>query len=128
MFLNALHMRFALIGGGIVLLAVFFLFGGSFGSPEIIQLDFGMYPELLEGCDVEIDGKVVGRLERYGQATRSGFEVDEGKHVVRVLHEKYASQPIEVEIAKPGEKARLMLDLVERYDDSGKMETMIGAM
>jgi hypothetical protein len=128
MVLNALHMRFALIGLGVVGLGCYLLFGGSLGSPEIIQLDFSMYPEVLEGCDVEIDGKVVGRLERYGQAMRSGFKVKQGKHVVRVLHDEYESQSIEVDVSKPGEKARLMLDMIERYDEQGTAKTLIGAL
>ena len=93
--MNALHMRFAAIAGGILLLGFFILSGGSLGSPEVIQIDFGMYPEVFEGAEVEIDGKVVGTLERTGQATRAGFKVEEGKHVVRVLHE-HESAPVAV--------------------------------
>ena len=127
MFLNALHMRFALVGGGAVLVAVFWMFGGSLGSPEVIQLDFGMYPELFEGCDVEIDGKIVGKLEAVGRTSRSGFEVREGKHVVRVLHEEVGSREIEVEVRK-GEKVRLILDMVDSYDaKTGATAAMIGA-
>ena len=127
MFLNSLHLRFGLLAAGAVLLAIFLLAGGSLGSPEIIQLDFSMYPEVFEGCDVEIDGRVVGRLERYGQAMRSGFEVNEGQHVVRVLHDEFGSQPIEVDITSTGQKVRLMLDIFQRYDDVGGTETVIGA-
>ena len=127
MFLNALHIRFAAIGAGVVVLGLFLLMGGSLGNPEIVQLDFGMYPELLEGCRVEIDGRVVGTLERTGQSTRAGFEVDEGRHVIRVLHPEMGSEEIEVQLAK-GEKARLLLDVVERYDEATRrVHTAIGA-
>jgi hypothetical protein len=126
MFLNALHMRIAAIAGGVILLGVFFLFGGSFGSPEVIQLDFGMYPEVFEGAEVEIDGRVVGTLERTGQATRAGFKVKQGKHVVRVLHAKFESEDMQIEVRK-GEKVRVMLDMVERYDPESRLgSTMIG--
>lgn len=127
MAMNALHMRFAAIAGGILLLGFFILSGGSLGSPEVIQIDFGMYPEVFEGAEVEIDGKVVGRLERTGQATRAGFKVEEGKHVVRVLHDELGSQEMQVEVRK-GEKVRVMLDMVELYDrESRTGATVIGA-
>ena len=128
MFMNALNMRFAAIAAGVVVIGLFLLMGGSFGQPEIIQLDFGMYPELLEGAQVEIDGKVVGTLESTGQATRAGFKVEKGRHVVRVLHPEIAAADIEVEL-KTGEKARVLLDLEERYDrDTGKTSTAIVGM
>jgi len=127
MAMNALHMRFAAIAGGILLLGFFILSGGSLGSPEVIQIDFGMYPEVFEGAEVEIDGKVVGTLERTGQATRAGFEVKEGKHVVRVLHAELGSQEMRVEVRK-GEKVRVMLDMIEHYDRETRTgATVIGA-
>lgn len=122
--LNALHIRFGLIGAGVVLLVGYLIAGGSLSSPEVIQLDFSMYPEVFEGCDVEIDGQVVGQLEPYGRTMRAGFEVKKGRHVVRVLHEEFDSVPLEVDVSKPGQKARLMLDLVEQYDD-GRIRTAI---
>lgn len=115
MAMNALHMRFAAIAGGILLLGFFFLFGGSLGSPQVIQIDFSMYPDVFEGAEVEIDGKVVGTLERSGQTLRAGFKVREGKHVVRVLHAELGSQEMRVDVRK-GEKVRMMLDMVEHYD------------
>jgi hypothetical protein len=93
----------------------------------VIQIDFGMYPEVFEGAEVEIDGKVVGTLERTGQATRAGFKVKEGKHVVRVLHAELGSQEMQVEV-RPGEKVRVMLDMVEHYDSRTRTgATVIGA-
>ncbi len=127
MFLNALHIRFALIGSSVVLVVVYLMFGGSLGSPEIVQIDFGMYPDLFEGCEVEIDGKIVGKLEGTGQVTRSGFKVEQGRHVIRVLHDEVGSQEIVVEVAK-GEKVRVMLEMVDSYDSkSGATQAMIGA-
>jgi hypothetical protein len=126
MFLNAMHMRFAAIGAGVVLLVLFFVMGGSFGQPEVIQLDYSMYPETLEGARVEIDGNVVGALERTGQTTRAGFKVKKGHHVVRVLHPEIPAADIEVEV-RPGEKVRVLLDMVERYDhETGRSSTVIG--
>lgn len=116
--LNALHIRGGLIVAGVVLLGLFVAMGGSLGGERIIQLDFGMYPEIFEGSEVEIDGKVVGQLQRYGQATRSGFEVKKGRHTVRVIHPELDCDPIKVNVEGAGEKARLLLDLQERYDKS----------
>jgi len=123
--LNALHMRFGAIAGGIIVAAIFFLSGGSLGGERIIQLDFSLYPDVFEGCEVEIDGKVVGTLERIGQATRNGFKVRKGKHTVRVLHAELDSQAAEVALERPGEKARLMLDLESRYDSRGGSSSVI---
>jgi len=126
MFMNALHMRFAAAGAGVVVLVLFLLMGGSFGQREVIQLDYSMYPEMLEGAQVEIDGKVVGALERTGQTTRAGFKVKKGRHVVRVLHPEFPAEDIEIEV-RPGEKVRVLLDMVERYDgDTRRSSTAIG--
>ena len=124
--LNALHMRFGLIAAGAVVLGLYLLTGRSLGQPEVIQLDFAMYADVLEGADVEIDGHVVGRLESVGQLPRSGFPVSAGKHVVRVLKTPYASDRVEVDVSR-GAKVRLMLDLVEHSDATGRMTTSIAA-
>jgi hypothetical protein len=123
--LNALHMRFGAIAGGIIVLAMFFAFGGSFGGDRVIQLDFSLYPEVFEGCQVEIDGKVVGTLEPVGQATRNGFKVRKGSHKVRVVHPELASRTAEVELEQPGEKVRFLLDIAETYDERGGSKPVI---
>jgi len=123
--LNALHMRFGAIAAGVILTGIFFLSGGSLGGDRIIQLDFGLYPEVFEGCQVEIDGKVVGTLERVGQATRNGFKVRRGKHTVRVLHPELESRPAEIALERPGEKARILLDIVSEYDERGGSTSVI---
>ena len=115
--MNVIHMRIAAIGSGIVVMAFFFMMGGSFGQPEVIQIDYSMFPDLLEGAEVEIDGRVVGKLRATGQTTRAGFEVKEGKHVIRVLTDEMPSEEIAVEVRKD-EKVRVMLDMVTRYDKS----------
>jgi hypothetical protein len=122
-------MRFGAIAAGVLLLGFFLLSGGSFGGDRIVQIDFGMYPDLLEGSRVEIDGKIVGELKPYGQNPKSGFEVGKGKHTVRVIHPEFDCEPIEVDLGKPGEKVRLMLDLGERYDEARRAtETVITFM
>jgi hypothetical protein len=126
MLLNSMHLRFGVIAGGVILLGLYLVMGGTFGGAEVVQLDFGMYPEVLEGCPVEIDGKVVGTLARTGGTTRVGFDVDPGRHVVRILHASLGSEHIEVDVAA-GRKARLLLDMVAHYDSrTGLVSTRIG--
>jgi hypothetical protein len=125
--MNLIHMRFAAIAAGVVVLGLYLLLGGSLGQPEVIQLDYSMYPDQLEGAQVEIDGRVVGKLEATGQTSRSGFEVQQGRHVVRVLHPEIPAEEIALDVRK-GEKVRLLLDLVARYDErTGVTTHAIGA-
>lgn len=117
--LNSLHMRVGAMAAGVLLAGLFVLSGGSFGGQAVIQLDFSMYPEDFEGLEVEIDGKVVGALERHGQALRSGFEVSKGEHRVRVLHPELECEPVTVHLDRPGQKARLLMEIQSRIDDRG---------
>lgn len=50
----------------------------------VIQIEFGMAPEVLAGAEVVIDGEVVGMLKRHGSRTMSGFPVEEGDHTVEL--------------------------------------------
>ena len=50
------------------------------GPAYVVQVYFGMAPEVLAGAEVVIDGEVVGALERHGGRTLSGFPVGEGDH------------------------------------------------
>jgi hypothetical protein len=122
--LNALHMRFAAIAVGIVIVGGYFMCGGSDGT--IVQIDFSIDPDWLAGAAVEIDGKIVGKLALVGGAARNGFEVRKGSHRVRVVHEEMDCEPLELTLNKPGQKARLILDVTERYDErSGSSKTML---
>jgi len=119
-------MRTGAISAGVLLLGAYLVFGGTFDSPRMISLDFGMEPDLLEGCDVEIDGTVVGKLVRHDQSTRMAFEVTRGAHVVRVLHPNFDSLPARVTVRRSGEKARLIVDLTQHYDEvTRSSKTMI---
>jgi len=124
--LNALHMRLGAIAAGILLAGFFVVSGGSFGDENVIQLDFSTYPDDFEGSGVEIDGKVVGKLKRYGRAMRSGFEVAPGEHVVRIAHPTFDCDPIHVRLERPGQKVRIVLDFESRQSpDHGPPRTMI---
>ena len=124
MYLNSIHMRVGAIAAGVLLLAGYMMFGGSMGNEMIVQLDFSLYPELFEGSRVEIDGKLVGELKTYGQANRSGFEVNKGEHVVRIVHPEFGCEPRTVNMELPGQKTRLMLDLQELYNSSDRSSRM----
>ncbi len=114
--LNALHMRFGAIGGGILLLVGFSIFGGSWGGEAVVQIDFSIDPEFCEGLEVAIDDEVVGRLTMHGNVARTGFEVERGEHSVLVRHPSMGSEPATVTLAGPGQKTRLMLQIDSRYD------------
>ena len=129
MHLNLMHLRIASMVGGVILIGFFLISGGSFGGETIVQLDFSMYPELFEGAEVEIDGKIVGELKTYGQANRSGFEVSKGEHTIRIVHPEIDCMPAKVVLDKPGQKVRFMLDIQEFYDsDTRRSKSMISLM
>ena len=90
-----------------------------------VSIEFGMAPELLEDRPVVIDGEPVGKLERIGRATRVSFPVEKGEHEVAILHPTYRCEPRRVDLAMAGQKVRLMAELQERYDPSGRFETVI---
>ena len=54
------------------------------GPAYIVQIQFGMNPEVLAGAEVVIDGEVVGVLKRHGNRTVSGFPVEEGDHTAEL--------------------------------------------
>jgi len=102
------------------LLLVFAVYwGGSavFGVSTAISIEWGIEPDLA-GSDVEVDGKVVGNLEKYGQATRNAFPVSPGKHTVRVISDSFACPPHEVEL-KHGERLHLLLEIEESVNAQG---------
>lgn len=115
--LNALHMRFAAIGTGVVLLAVLALCGGlEKRPPGYVQIDFSMDPGLFEGLVVEIDGVAVGRLETVGETTRNAFGVTYGDHEVRVLHPSIGCRAATVKLEHPTQRLPLMLQIGDMGD------------
>jgi hypothetical protein len=93
----------------ISLLVVAGLVGCSPSHPAIV-VDFGNSTDEFLGKDVEIDGKLVGKLQRDGQRPRTTFPVDAGDHAVRMAVQKYDSQP-EVVTVKPGEELVLFAEV-----------------
>ena len=117
MFLNIFHVRAVLFLAGILVLIGYIAAGSSFGSKSTIIIEFGMYPEEFEGLDIEIDGTVVGKLQKFGQATRTSFQVKDGKHAVRVLHPEYQSITENVTTGAGGRHVMLILDIHNSGDD-----------
>jgi hypothetical protein len=124
MHLNLSRVHMGALGGGVVLMMAFWMCGGLSDAP-VVQIEFGMDADQFEGLDVLIDGQVVGKLRRYGQATRSGFEVDKGSHDVCVQHPQYGCSPARVTTDKPGQKLLLLLEYEEVYEPSGSARTRL---
>jgi hypothetical protein len=124
MFLNSWRLRLGAIGAGAVLLLFVYAMTGTLfpGSRPGILIEFGSDPETFAGLPVEIDGKVAGKLERFGQATRTGFEVAGGTHTVRVVHPTLDCRPVTVDAKLPGIKTMLLLEYDDGVDASGRMK------
>jgi|GEM_PF-1457600 len=117
MFLNMMRVRVGLAVTGILLVGMYFL-GGGFGSGKsVIQIEFGMWPTELEGVQVSIDDEVVGTLKRFGNSFRTGFEVDDGKHTVKLLHPEIPCKPARVTSGAGGRTVLLIADFSETYRD-----------
>jgi hypothetical protein len=107
MYLNAMRMRLMWVGAMVILVLFAVYWGGSaiFGPQTGISIEWGVEPDLV-GSTVEVDGKPVGKLEKFGQATHTGFPVGTGKHTVRVVTEMFECRPFEVTL-KRGERLHL---------------------
>jgi hypothetical protein len=121
------RIRAALMVAGVLVTALYFAFGGKLGPQPVVQIEFGMYPEVFNGLTVEIDGKPAGKLQMMGAANRTGFIVKEGTHTIRVLHPMYASVERSVDVRANGRPMLLILDLqANAIASSGQMATVIG--
>ena len=126
MYLNAMRIRFGLMGAGLVMLAIWIFGGGSIiPNKGVIQIEFGMYPEEFEGLEVEIDGEVVGELQYFGAASRTGFEVKEGDHTVRIIHPEFESRTQSVEVTA-SRNVLLILDYYGTMNRDGTEHGVIG--
>lgn len=103
-----------LIGGGLVFAWVVM----SGRTQHTIQIDFSWNPPGLDSALVEIDDSIVGALVPYGRGnTVTGFRVEPGEHVVRVI--KDDCTPVPETVMLGGDAGRLVIliaDLEEDYD------------
>jgi hypothetical protein len=125
MFLNIFKVRLALAAAGLVVLAGYLVAGGGFGPKSTISIEYGMYPREFAGLQVEIDGKVVGTLEGFGNATRTSFQVKDGRHSVRVLHPDLECLPRTVTSGTGGRNVMLVLDYADRTTPDGSLQTVL---
>jgi hypothetical protein len=86
---------------------------------NIIQIEFGVAPEVLVGAQVLIDGDVAGTLERRDARTLNGFEVEPGAHTVEIRVEGIASEPFTADPSSNGGSTRLMVDFAPERGDDG---------
>jgi hypothetical protein len=93
---------------------------GCFGDTRShVVIEFGAYPDEFIGMDVEVDGKVVGKLKQMGEITRSGFPLDKGQHTVRVVSPRFNSEPRQVNAEFKTQKIMLILEIGESMSASG---------
>ncbi len=114
--------RAGLILSGVVVVLLWRILAG--GEQSVIIIEFGMDPHEFEGLEVVIDGEVVGTLKRMGAATRTGFTVEDGDHMVALKHPRYLSEPVRVTSGFGGERVMLMANFEQRQRD-GKEETYV---
>ena len=124
--LNAFRIRLALIGAGALVILIHFILVGSLapGRNAVIMVEFGMWPDEFEGCQVQIDGEPVGVLKRFGGAFRTGFEVEDGEHLVEIVHPDYRCQPKRVTSGAGGHTVMLIPDFISTSGPDGE-ETVI---
>lgn len=127
MFANLWNVRIGAIVAGILLFGLYLVMGGPIGRrhQSVIQIEFGLYPDEFAGSQVEIDGQVAGELKRFGNAWRTGFEVREGRHAVRIRHPRFESKPRMVEAGVGAGMTLLVLDLQDAAAPDGSMRTEI---
>lgn len=114
--LRSLRWRAAISLLGMGLVVAWIVMSG--GTSHVIQIDYSWARDFLDSAQVEIDGEVVGILQRYGRSSFvTGFEVEPGEHVVRVLHEDCEGAPYTVTLGGPkGRLATFMADVEDGYD------------
>jgi hypothetical protein len=111
--LRSMRWRAALGIVGIGLIFAWVAMAG--GITHTIQIDYTWGGTFLDSAEVEIDGQVVGILQRYGRSNFvTGFEVEPGVHVVRVLREGCAGVPDTVELG--GARGRLAMFMADVDD------------
>ena len=111
--LRSLRWRAAILLVGLGLTFAWVHFSGR--TSYTLQIDYSWAREILEGAEVEIDGEVVGTLQRYGRSGyQTGFRVEAGDHVVRVLHDDCEGVPERVALGPSG--ARLVILMADWED------------
>ncbi len=79
---RGIRWRIAWLVAGAAVAVLWRVAGGGAGG-HVIQIEFGMAPE-LDGAVVRIDHQDAGTLAKRRNRTVTGFRVGEGRHVVEV--------------------------------------------
>jgi len=119
--LNLPRLRLGMAGAAVVLFVAYKLMGGTLTPQQGILIEFGSDPDRFVGLEVEVDGQVVGVLEKIGAQTRTGFVVPAGTHTVRVRDRQLPCAPASVDIQANGMKVMLLLEYEESADRSGRI-------
>jgi hypothetical protein len=102
-----------LVGAGLVLAWVVM----SGRTSHIVQIDYTWGQGFLDSAQVEIDGDVVGILEPYAEGSYvTGFRVEPGEHVVRVIREGCEAVPESISLGgASGRLASFMADVDDGF-------------
>ena len=85
-------------------------------TSHLIQIDFTWGQGFLDSAQVEIDGEVVGLLVPYAEGSYvTGFRVEPGEHVVRILREGCEAVPETVSLG--GSSGRMAIFMADVEDD-----------
>ena len=114
--IRGLRWRAAVTIAGAVF-ALMYLFASGRGPGYLIQIDYTWTSTFLDSAAVEIDGEVAGILQPYGRSQRiTGFKVESGEHVIRVLKEGCESKPDTVRLSSTeGRVAVLVADVDDGF-------------
>jgi len=87
------------------------------GTRHTLQIDYTWGRGFLDSAEVELDGQVVGVLQPYAEGQHvTGFEVEPGEHVVRVLREGCEAVPETLRLGgSDGRRATLMADVDDGF-------------
>jgi len=90
----------------------------SGSTRHLIQIDYSWARDMLDSAEVEIDGEVVGILQRYGRSNFvTGFEVDAGEHVVSVSVDGCPGVPDTARLGGSyGRRVTFMADVDDGYN------------
>ncbi len=125
MFLNVFKVKMVFVVAGLAVLGGFLAAGGRFGPRSTIVIEYGMYPRDFAGLEVEIDGEVAGVLKGFGAATRTAFEVEDGRHVVTVRHPELECRPRTVTSGAGGRSVVLILDYRDQARADGTVKPVL---
>ena len=92
--------------------------------PRIV-IEWGIAPEELEGAMVEIDGRIAGKLTKFGAATRTAFAVEKGDHTIRIVHPRHGTEAVRVSTLLRAQRVMLLADYRDVAGTDGSLKTVL---